>query len=40
MTEPASNSISKPSLDEQYVRIAIDQAGIAEENGDVPIDEL
>ncbi|MBN2019292.1 MAG: tRNA adenosine(34) deaminase TadA [Sedimentisphaerales bacterium] len=37
MIEPASNSISKPSPDEQYMRIALDQARIAEENGDVPI---
>lgn len=29
--------IDKPSIDEQYMRIAIDQAKIAEENGDVPI---
>ena len=29
--------IAKPSIDEQYMRIAIDQAKIAEENGDVPI---
>jgi tRNA(adenine34) deaminase len=37
MIEPVSNSISNPSLDEKYMRIAIDQARIAEENGDVPI---
>jgi tRNA(adenine34) deaminase len=37
MIEPISNSIPKPTLDEQYMRIAIDQAKIAEENGDVPI---
>jgi tRNA(adenine34) deaminase len=29
--------IVKPSIDEQYMRIAIEQAKIAEENGDVPI---
>ena len=37
MIEPASNSIVKPSADEQYMRLALDQARIAEENGDVPI---
>ena len=37
MIKSASNSNSNPSLDEQYMRIAIDQARIAEENGDVPI---
>jgi len=37
MIESVPNSIPKPSLDEQYMRIAIDQARIAEENGDVPI---
>jgi tRNA(adenine34) deaminase len=35
MIEPASNSIQP--VDEQYMRIAIAQAQIAEENGDVPI---
>jgi tRNA(adenine34) deaminase len=29
--------IVKPSIDEQYMRIALEQAKIAEENGDVPI---
>ncbi|MFA5251013.1 MAG: tRNA adenosine(34) deaminase TadA [Phycisphaerae bacterium] len=29
--------IDKPSIDEQFMRIAVDQAKIAEENGDVPI---
>ncbi|MCJ7729074.1 MAG: tRNA adenosine(34) deaminase TadA [Sedimentisphaerales bacterium] len=37
MIEPASDPNSKPSVDEQYMRIAIDQARIAKENGDVPI---
>ncbi|MGA2172118.1 MAG: tRNA adenosine(34) deaminase TadA [Sedimentisphaerales bacterium] len=37
MIEPISDSIPKSALDEQYMRIAIDQAKIAEENGDVPI---
>ncbi len=37
MIEPISDSIPKPTLDEQYIRIAIDQAKTAEENGDVPI---
>ena len=37
MIEPFSDSIAKPSVDEQYMRIAIDQARIADENGDVPI---
>ncbi len=37
MVEPVFNPTSKPSIDEQYMRIAIDQARIAEENGDVPI---
>jgi tRNA(adenine34) deaminase len=37
MIEPSSNSISKRQVDEQYMRLAIDQARIAEENGDVPI---
>jgi tRNA(adenine34) deaminase len=36
MIEPISDSI-KPSIDEQYMRIAIAQAQVAEENGDVPI---
>jgi tRNA(adenine34) deaminase len=36
MIEPANNPI-QPNLDEQYMRIAIDQAKVAEENGDVPI---
>jgi len=37
MIEAVFDSIPKPSIDEQYMRIAIDQARIAEENGDVPI---
>jgi len=37
MVELAPNTTSSPSVDEQYMRIAIDQAKIAEENGDVPI---
>jgi tRNA(adenine34) deaminase len=37
MIEPVSNLIPKPNLDEQNMRIAIDQARIAQENGDVPI---
>ncbi len=37
MIQPAANSIPEPNLDKQYMRIAIDQAKIAEENGDVPI---
>jgi tRNA(adenine34) deaminase len=37
MIESTSNDVSRPSLDQQYMRIAIDQARIAEENGDVPI---
>jgi tRNA(adenine34) deaminase len=37
MIEQVSNSILKPNYDEQYMRIAIAQAQIAEENGDVPI---
>jgi tRNA(adenine34) deaminase len=37
MIKAAANSNTKPNLDEQYMRIAIDQAKIAEENGDVPI---
>jgi tRNA(adenine34) deaminase len=37
MIEPISDSIPKSVLDEQYMRIAIDQAKRAEENGDVPI---
>ena len=37
MIEPAANPNSKLSADEQYMRIAVDQARIAEENGDVPI---
>jgi tRNA(adenine34) deaminase len=37
MIEPVSDSFSKPTVDEQYMRVAIDQARIAEENGDVPI---
>jgi tRNA(adenine34) deaminase len=36
MIEPISDSI-KPSVDEQYMRMAIAQAQVAEENGDVPI---
>lgn len=36
MIEPANNP-AQLNLDEQYMRIAIDQAKIAEENGDVPI---
>jgi tRNA(adenine34) deaminase len=36
MIEPIFDSI-KPSVDEQYMRIALAQAQIAEENGDVPI---
>jgi tRNA(adenine34) deaminase len=36
MIESAYDS-AKKSVDEQYMRIAIDQARIAEENGDVPI---
>lgn len=36
MIEPASNSVQQ-SVDEQYMRMAIVQAQIAEENGDVPI---
>jgi tRNA(adenine34) deaminase len=36
MIEPAINP-EQQNLDEQYMRIAIDQARIAEENGDVPI---
>jgi len=36
MIEPVSNSIQQ-SADEQYMRIAIEQAKVAEENGDVPI---
>ena len=31
------NNPAQSNLDEQYMRIAIDQARIAEENGDVPI---
>ncbi len=37
MIEPIDNPNSEFSVDEQYMRIAIDQARIAEENGDVPI---
>lgn len=37
MIEPAVNSPNKPTVDEQYMRIAFDQAKIAEANGDVPI---
>jgi tRNA(adenine34) deaminase len=37
MIESASNPTIQPAIDEQYMRIAIDQAKIAEENGDVPI---
>jgi len=37
MIEPIDNPNSVFSVDEQYMRIAIDQAKIAEENGDVPI---
>jgi tRNA(adenine34) deaminase len=37
MIQPATNSTIEPTLDKQYMRIAIDQAKIAEENGDVPI---
>ncbi len=37
MIEPALPKNEKSNLDEQYMRIAIDQAKIAEENGDVPI---
>lgn len=37
MIEPVSIANDKSSIDEQYMRIAIDQAKIAEENGDVPI---
>ncbi|MGA2322627.1 MAG: tRNA adenosine(34) deaminase TadA [Sedimentisphaerales bacterium] len=37
MIEPIDNPNSEFSVDEQYMRIAIDQAKIAEENGDVPI---
>ena len=37
MIQPATNSTPEPTLDKQYMRIAIDQAKIAEENGDVPI---
>jgi tRNA(adenine34) deaminase len=37
MIKPASNPTIPPAVDEQYMRIAIAQAQIAEENGDVPI---
>ncbi len=37
MIESAFNPTIQPSIDEQYMRIAIAQAQIAEENGDVPI---
>ena len=37
MVEPISDSIPKPTLDEQFMKLAIEQAKIAEENGDVPI---
>lgn len=37
MIESASNPTIQPDIDEQYMRIAIAQAQIAEENGDVPI---
>jgi tRNA(adenine34) deaminase len=37
MIQPTANSTPEPTIDEQYMRIAIDQAKIAEENGDVPI---
>ncbi|MGB7581405.1 MAG: tRNA adenosine(34) deaminase TadA [Sedimentisphaerales bacterium] len=37
MIESASNPTIQPAIDEQYMRIAIAQAQIAEENGDVPI---
>jgi tRNA(adenine34) deaminase len=37
MIQPVTNSTPEPTLDEHYIRIAIDQAKIAEENGDVPI---
>lgn len=37
MIEPATNSTIKPPDDQQYMRIALDQAKIAEANGDVPI---
>ena len=37
MIEQVSNTIIKPNNDEQYMRKAIEQAKIAEENGDVPI---
>ena len=37
MIEPVPNFEPKPTVDEQYMRIALDQAKIAEENGDVPI---
>jgi tRNA(adenine34) deaminase len=36
MIEQVINPVH-PNLDEQYMRIAIDQAKIAQENGDVPI---
>jgi len=31
------NTIQRETLDQRYMRIAIDQAAIAEQNGDVPI---
>ncbi|MCJ7728405.1 MAG: tRNA adenosine(34) deaminase TadA [Sedimentisphaerales bacterium] len=37
MIESAPNSVQKRTVDEQFMRIAIDQAQIAQENGDVPI---
>ena len=37
MIESAPNSVQKRTVDEQYMRIAFDQAKTAEENGDVPI---
>jgi tRNA(adenine34) deaminase len=37
MIKPISDSTRKSSADEQFIRIALDQAKIAEENGDVPI---
>jgi tRNA(adenine34) deaminase len=35
--EPSNKSNTSRDIDEQYMRIAIAQAQIAEENGDVPI---
>ena len=37
MIEPVVNPANKSTVDEQCMRIAIDQAKIAKENGDVPI---